>query len=160
MDASAAGMREYSGRGLRERLENLAYVRAAVEALPPELGGSADQVSIVLPWGSLLAAVARPLVETLRGIRGLCRESATLDVVLALDPERDRAEILRLVLPSLEVQDLPSRLDPGYAEAGFSLTAVRPLDRGQLARWPSTWSRRLSHAEGRRVVQITARAVP
>jgi hypothetical protein len=56
-------MRELSARALHKRLSNLINVRAAVEDLPPALAGVADQVSVVLPWGSLLAAVALPSVE-------------------------------------------------------------------------------------------------
>ena len=53
VDASAAGMRERSGRACRSHVPNLLFVRAAVEALPPELTGIADDVTVVLPWGSL-----------------------------------------------------------------------------------------------------------
>lgn len=55
------------------------------------------------------------------------------------------------------VEDLPPEL-AGYAAAGFSITSVRPMSSDQLARWPSTWARRLAHGRARPAVQIEARA--
>jgi Methyltransferase domain len=58
VDASAAAMAEASWRAARrsERggLPNAVFVVAAAEALPPELDGVADLVTIQFPWGSLL----------------------------------------------------------------------------------------------------------
>lgn len=77
VDASAAGLREFSGGALRERLDNAVFVRAAVESLPRELAAAADRVTVVLPWGTLLAAVAMPSVAVLRGIREISGEGPT-----------------------------------------------------------------------------------
>ena len=145
------------GGPFERALANLLYVRAAVEALPPELTGLADRVTVVLPWGSLLAAVARPSVEVLRGLRALCRPGATLTAVLGSDPVRDQGEMLRLGLPNLEAAHVASDLATGYFDAGFALTSVRPMPATELARWPSTWARRLAHGDARSFFQIDAR---
>jgi len=110
-------MREFSARALHERLDNLLYVRSAVEDLPRALAGAADRVTVVLPWGSLLAAVAQPSVGVLHGIRDLCQPEAVLTIVLGVDPVRDQAELRRLVLASL--------LDGLLASAGRGLRAGR-----------------------------------
>lgn len=157
VDANAAGLREYSGRAIREGLANLLYVRAAVEGLPSELRGIADRVTAILPWGSLLGAVARPSVEVLRGIGKLCRPGATLTIVLGSDPVRDQAELRRLGLPNLEAAHVASQIEADYAVAGFALGSVRPMKTAELARWPSTWARRLAHGSDRSFLQIEAR---
>lgn len=112
----------------------------------------------MLPWGSLLAAVARPSVTILQGIRALCQPEANLTVVLGIDPARNRAEALRLGLPPLDSFHVQGPLVAGYAAAGFSITSVRPMSSDQLARWPSTWARRLAHGRARPAVRIEARA--
>jgi len=132
------------------------YVRASVEVLPLELAGVADRVTVVLPWGSLLAAVARPSVPALAGIRMLCQPEASLSVVLSV-AERDRREARRLGVPPLDSGHLQD-LAPGYAAAGFTVTSVRELGRDHLAAWPSTWARRLAHGQPRPVFQVDARA--
>ena len=156
LDANAANLRELSGRADRERLANLLYVRAAVESLPDELTGVADDVTIVLPWGSLLATVALPRPEVLRGIRALCRPAARLTVVLGSDPARDRAELARLGIPALGPDALAPRVASGYAEAGFTLKKVRAMDGAQLVRWPSTWARQLARGDSRTFVELEA----
>jgi hypothetical protein len=116
----------------------------------------ADQLTV----GSLLAAVARPSPEVLQRVCALCRPAATLTVVLALDATRDHAELLRRGLPSVRHGGLASHLASGYAEAGFTLSSVRPLDSGNLARWPTAWARRLASASTRTFIQIDAVASP
>jgi len=158
VDANASALRELSGRAFRARTANLLYVRAAVEALPPELGGLADCVTVVLPWGSLLAAVAGPSPDALRAVRGLCQPGATLTVLLGVDAARDRGQAVRLGLPALDAAHLRGPLAAGYAAAGFDIESVAPIAPSQLARWPSTWARRLAHGDVRPFFQVEARA--
>jgi 16S rRNA (adenine(1408)-N(1))-methyltransferase len=156
LDASVPGLRDISTRAARAGLTNLIYVRASIEDLPAELTGVADQVTVVLPWGSLLAAFARPVVPLLRNVRRLCAPEATLTVVLGVDPQRDRAEIQRLGLPVLDEAHFAGALAAGYAEAGFSVTSVRALTSEDLACRASSWAKRLAFGRPRPVFQIDA----
>jgi SAM-dependent methyltransferase len=158
VDANAAALRERSGRAARARQANLLYVRAAIEALPHELAGVADRITVVLPWGSLLAAVVRPSVPLLQHIRDLCQPGARLTVVVGIDPKRDRTECLRLGLPALDVDHVHGPLKGAYAEAGLDIGSARPITPAQLARWPSTWARCLARDHARSPFQIEARA--
>jgi len=154
-----AGLRDISTRAARAGLTNLIYVRASIEELPAELTGVADQVTAILPWGSLLAAFARPVVPLLQDVRRLCAPGAALTVVLGVDPQRDRAEVLRLGLPVLDAAHFAGALASGYAEAGFAVTSVRALASEELARWASSWAKRLAFGHPRPVFQIEARAL-
>src|SRR5262249_41752509 len=158
VDADAASLREVSGRAFRAGLANLVYVRAAAEALPLELAGTADRVTVVLPWGSLLAAVARPSVDVLRGVRSLCQPQARLTIVLGSHPLRERVQLARLGIPSLDPSGLATTLASAYSEAGFERLDVRAVDRREPSGWPSTWMRRLWFAGDRSFVRIDARA--
>jgi len=159
VDASVDGLRQVSMRAARQGLSNVLYVRSGVERLPFELQGVADRVTAILPWGSLLAALVRPVVPVLCGVRELCQASAVLTVVFGIDPVRDRAEARRLGLPELNDTFVGGELAAGYAAAGFALESVRSLNATQLTRWPSSWARRLARGgEARRVFEITAAA--
>jgi 16S rRNA (adenine(1408)-N(1))-methyltransferase len=129
-----------------------------VEALPSELTGVADRVTVVLPWGSLLAAVACPFTDSLRGVRRLCRPRGRLTIVLATHPVRDVEETRRLGMPPWDPSSLAATLVRSYADAGLDLVRVRTLDAVQALRWRSTWTRRLAHAGDRSFVEIEARA--
>jgi hypothetical protein len=102
--------------------------------------------------------VARPSAPVLRAIRALCQPRATLTIVLGVDAARDRAEAARLGLPPLDAAWLAGPLAAEYASAGLGIESVRALTRVELARWPSTWARRLAHGHVRSVFQIEARA--
>jgi 16S rRNA (adenine(1408)-N(1))-methyltransferase len=146
-----------SNRALRSRLGNVLYVRAAVESLPPELLGIADRLTVILPWGSLLAAVARPELAVLQGIRALGRPGATLTVVLGVDPVRDRAEAIRLGLPMLDHGHLRGSLAEGYAAAGLAVESVRAIGPEGLLHWPSAWAVRLAHGVPCSLFELEAR---
>ena len=73
--------------------KNALFIQAAVEALPSELEGIADEVHVHFPWGSLLRAVATGDLQVLQGIRRACAHDAVLEVVIGLDTERDVTEI-------------------------------------------------------------------
>jgi hypothetical protein len=118
--------------------------------MPPELTLVADRLTVILPWGSLLAAVARPSLPALTAIRRVCRPGARVTVVLGGDPARDAAELARLGIPSASLFERAHDIAAGYASAGLALSCLREIDASSLAEWPSTWARRLAHARGRR----------
>jgi 16S rRNA (adenine(1408)-N(1))-methyltransferase len=140
-------------------LPNVLFIQAAVEDLPAELEGVANEVHIHFPWGSLLRAVAVGERVALRGLRRICASGGLLEVVIGVDPERDRTEIERLGLRPLTLEYVEKILTPLYSSAGFEV-----IERGLLAasEWPSlrgSWAQRLKSGVDRLLVYIIARAV-
>ncbi|MGB7924209.1 MAG: methyltransferase domain-containing protein [Pyrinomonadaceae bacterium] len=140
-------------------LSNVLFLQAAVEDLPPELDGIADEVHVHFPWGSLLRAVAVGDKEALRNLRRVCSIGALLEVVIGLDPERDRSEIERLGLQLLSIDHIDSALVHEYRSAGFEI-----VERGTLlpSEWPelqTSWAKRLKGNANRSLLYIVARAV-
>ena len=138
---------------------NVLFIQAAVEDLPPELDGVADEVHVHFPWGSLLRAFATGDVPLLQNVRRICSPGALLEVVIGLDPMRDRSEIERLGLPDLKPDAIDQALAPRYAAAGFEI-----FERGlRLAsEWPefnTSWAKRLQGNENRPITFLIARAV-
>jgi ubiquinone/menaquinone biosynthesis C-methylase UbiE len=140
-------------------LSNAIFVQSAVEDLPSELDGIADEVHIHFPWGSLLRAMAIGDHLVLRNIRRICSSGALLEVVIGLDPERDRSETERLGLPPITTEYIASTLARLYAAAGFEIVengAVPPSE------WPalhSSWAKRLKGSNKRELIYIVARAI-
>jgi 16S rRNA (adenine(1408)-N(1))-methyltransferase len=140
-------------------LPNALFVQAAVEDLPSEQDGVADEVHIHFPWGSLLRAAATGDRLVLQNLRRICSPGALLEVIFGLDPDRDRTEIIRLGLESLSVAYIDSTLTAKYREAGFEV-----LERGELpsSAWPqlqTSWAKRLQGNSGRSVFCLVARAM-
>lgn len=140
-------------------LPNALYVQAAVEDLPAELDGVADEVHVHFPWGSLLRAVAAGDGQVLQNLRRICSPGALLEVILGLDPERDRTEMERLGLEPLSVAYIDSTLSPRFREAGFEVMERGVLPEEDWLRLQTSWAKRLRGGGGRSVFFIVARAV-
>jgi 16S rRNA (adenine(1408)-N(1))-methyltransferase len=138
---------------------NVLFIQSAVEDLPTELDGVADELHVHFPWGSLLRAIATADAAVLQNLRRICSAGALLEVVIGLEPERDQSEIERLGLTPLSLKFIDDELIPKYAAAGFET-----IERGILSasEWPelkTSWSKRLQGNERRTITYLIARAV-
>ena len=134
------------------------FGRLALEAAPGELAGLADVVTVLLPWGSLLAAVAVPDPAGLDRLRRLCRPGAEVRVLFGYGPDADAAAVRALGLPALDDPSLPARLERGYRDAGLAVTA-RPVPVEEVRALPTTWAKKLAFsAKERRFVELRGAA--
>lgn len=140
-------------------LPNALFLQAAVEELPAELDGVADELHVHFPWGSLLRAVAAGEAAPLAGMRRICAPGAWLEVVIGLDRERDRAEIERLGLAMLTPEYFSATLNPRYRAAGFDVVESGALPAGEWPRLHTSWAQRLRGGAGRSLSYLIARAV-
>ncbi|HKR02714.1 MAG TPA: methyltransferase domain-containing protein [Pyrinomonadaceae bacterium] len=139
-------------------LSNVLFLQAAVEDLPGELDGVADEVHVHFPWGSLLGAVAAGDPDVLRNLRRICSAAALLEVVIGLDAERDTSELERLGIQAISIEHVDSVLTGRYGSAGFEI-----IERGIIppSEWPefqTSWAKRLKGNSGRSLLYIIARA--
>jgi 16S rRNA (adenine(1408)-N(1))-methyltransferase len=118
---------------------NVLFVQAAVEDLPPELDGVADEVHVHFPWGSLLRAFASGDVDVLRNVRRICSMGAMLEVVIN--------------------DHFPDQLIECYRSAGFEVLECGSVAAAQWSEFETTWARRLKQNEHRSVIYLIARAV-
>jgi hypothetical protein len=100
---------------------------------------------VLLPWGSLLRAVAGAEPEGLHRLRGLCAPGAEVEIVVS-EADLDGGG--------------PRALAAGYAEAGLSVTA-RPAAADEVAALGTAWAKRLARSDPARCfVRLAATAVP
>ena len=138
---------------------NVLFIQAAVEDLPAELDGVADEVHVHFPWGRLLGAMAAGDRAALANLRRICTSGALLEVVIGLDPDRDRSEIERLGLQSLSRQWIDSVLAPKYRQAGFQVIERGTLSPEDWRDLQTTWAKRLQGRETRTIHYLVAEAV-
>lgn len=154
LDSNAENLEAASNRAARKPQRggapNALYVHAAAEALPFELDGIASELNVLLPWGSLLAAVAVPDAAVLAGLARMCRSGAKLHVVFGYDASAEAAAAARL--PPLTDEHLMT-LPASYARAGFGV-AVRRISHRDLAGLGTTWSGRLAHGRARQFCEV------
>jgi 16S rRNA (adenine(1408)-N(1))-methyltransferase len=149
VDALDAPMGEIAYRASRKPArggrENLLLLRAAVEALPEELVGIADEVDVLLPWGALLEGIVRARAEIVEGIAALARAGAVVNVTLNgeiwLDSAPARYEDLPLPTPGYVAE----AIEPEFRRVGIDLGPARYLTAAEAKGLPTTWARRLGH---------------
>lgn len=159
VDASAEAMRPLARRMLakpaRGGLSNACLGVLPLEQAPGELAGLVDVLTVLLPWGSLLRAVALPDPEALARLRGLCRPNAALRVVFG-HGEGDGAATLGLTPP--EDAAAVGRLVAAYADAGFMVEACTRTP-AEVATLGTTWAGKLAFSgRTRRFLELTGRA--
>lgn len=162
IDAQASALEKLAAKIQRKPakggLPNVLFLQAAVEALPEELDGVADEVHVHFPWGSLLRAVATGDETILPGLRRICAPQAWLEIVIALDPERDRAEMARLGVEALSLEFLETTLRARYRAAGFDVVEYGVLDAAQWPQLQTSWAQRLQGNSGRTLSYLIAQA--
>ena len=149
VDANADKLRPASRRAAaapaRGGLPNLRFGRLALEHAPGALAGLADRLTVILPWGSLLRAVAAGEPDGLGRLRALCAPGAEVEIVFG---DRD--------LDGVPAEALPAR----YADAGLELSA-RYAGAAEVAALGTTWAKRLVRSDpDRRFHWLTAVAAP
>ena len=141
VDASAAAMAEASRRAAgkpgRGGLPNALFVVAAAEALPKELDGLADLVTVNFPWGSLLRGLLEADPAVMTGLTRVMRPGAALAVLLS-STDRDRGAGVEPIQEST----LKAVAD-AYLRYGLVVTGLRPATAADVAAAHSTWGKRL-----------------
>lgn len=163
IDANVKALEKPSMRATRKPakggLPNAMFVQAAVESLPEELDGIANEIYVQFPWGSLLAAVAGGDAQVLCSIRRIAAAGCLLTIIIGIDAERDRAELDRLGMIDFTPDSVRTRLIPKYNAAGFECVKVRAVGRDEWAEIKTSWAQKLKLGKGRTVFSMVFRAV-
>ncbi len=162
VDANAKPLEKPSMKATRKPgrggLANALFVQAAVEDLPSELDGVADEVHVHFPWGSLLGALGAGDSRILHALRRICAGGALLEIVIGVDPTRDQNELNRLGLSMTAVGMIAIPVS-SFEACGFELTEHRQLDAGEWALLETAWARRLSGNPSRQVTYLLFKAI-
>lgn len=158
-DANPSALEEIAWRAGRKParggVSNLLCIAEPLDVLANQLGAVADRITVILPWGSLLRAVALPEIVSLGNIARLCLPNAAVEIVISYD-QHDAREGAPLGIARLDEQSIAALQQP-YARAGLEITAAESIPHQQLAGYETTWARRLTYGRQRDVWRIRAR---
>lgn len=162
VDANARALEAISMKATRKPKKggapNALFVQAAVEDLPEEFDGTADEIHIHFPWGSLLRAVVLGDEDVLCSLKRISAPEAMLEIVIGIDPVRDKTEIERLGLPEIDADYLRDVLVPKYEAAGFELVESGSMDAEEWSKLETSWARKLQGGDGRKVSYLVFQA--
>jgi 16S rRNA (adenine(1408)-N(1))-methyltransferase len=139
----------------RGGVPNLICIAEPLDVLGTELSAVADRITVVLPWGSLLKAVAAPEPVSLRNLANLCLPGADVDIVLSYDERRDLRQGAFLPAGKLDEGHIAT-LTRFYRHAGLQIVAADQLAQSALAGYQTTWAKRLAFGRPRKVWRLRA----
>lgn len=154
LDSNAENLQEISHKASlkpsKGGLSNLILGQLSLEQSPGEVAGLADSISVILPWGSLLKAMALPEPELLHQLAQLGKPSSEIKIIFGYGLEADAAEIKALGLPDIDV----NALRKAYCAAGFDVR-VREIPVEEIREIPSKWAKKLAFSgKNRTFVEI------
>lgn len=162
LDANVAPLKKISMKATRKPakggLPNVLFLQAAIEDLPDELNGIADEIHIHFPWGSLLGTLLRGDTITLESLRRICADECLVEIVFGVDPIRDESELRRLGLDLPTLDYLNTNLIPKYKAAGFSVLDKGILPQSDWAKLETSWARKLKSNDKREVFYLILQA--
>lgn len=163
IDANTKPLEKISMKATRKPnkggLPNVLFIQAAVEDLPEELNETADEIHIHFPWGSLLRAVVLGEEKVLAALRRICAPECVLEIIIGIDEQRDKGEMVRLGLPGLSTEYLRQILVPKYEAAGFALLEKGILTSSEWAKIETSWAKKLRGNEQRCVTFLVFEAL-
>ncbi len=141
-DANGEALREFSHKALRKAakggLKNVCFLELALKALPNSgLYGFFDSLSVILPWGTLLEAVAAPERGELKPLLSVVKPGGTVELLFGYSAATD---------PKVELPPLtPERLRALPALFGeLKKLRVESVSQAELRQVPSTWAGKLA----------------
>lgn len=144
LDAAVENLREASRKAERG-VKNALFGRLSLENAPGDLADFADAVTVLLPWGSLLRAVAAPEPALLAKLGALAKAGGSLRIVFGYGASD------LLGLPPIDA----SRLERAYAEAGLEISA-RSRTANEVRDIGTTWAGKLAFSgKTREFVELT-----
>jgi 16S rRNA (adenine(1408)-N(1))-methyltransferase len=158
VDANAAGMAAASRRAVarpsRGGLPNALFVVAAAEALPAELDGVADLVTVHFPCGSLLRGLLGAEQATMTGLTRVLRPGGALQLLVSSTARDHSAGVAPIQAATLQA------LAESYATWGLAVTKLRQATVADVAAAQSTWGKRLGAGTRRPAWLLQAQLAP
>lgn len=154
LDPSIDRLRDGARAALRRKLRNVLLVVTAIEALPSELDGRADEITVNFPWGSLLRGIAHAEATVLEPLARLAKPEACVRVLLSVETN-DRAS----GLPPLDVPALAA-CSAAYLRAGFAVVRCARATRAEIAASGSSWAKRLGNDRHVVALELRRKAEP
>jgi 16S rRNA (adenine(1408)-N(1))-methyltransferase len=142
VDAAADNMREASDRAHRQParggVSNLVFIAAAANDLPGDLAGIADEVTVVLPWGSLLQVVLLADEVFLGKLKALLKPHGRLELLVSVAESDVGAGKIDFD------QAKAHALAADYERFGLKPEGLKMADESDVERLGSSWGRRLA----------------
>lgn len=143
IDACRENLRNIS----RSAPENALFLIANAMSLPEELAGTANQMTINFPWGSLLSGLLDGSPALIKGMQAVGRPGVSITIRLNQSALADAGHTLA------EGGEIVSRV---LADAGYQVLPFEWFSAEKLRQIPSSWAKRMAFGRQPEAIVITA----
>lgn len=154
IDPSAKQLETFSKKANRKRLENVLFCVGSIENVPHELKGVADELVIILPWGSLLQEIVVPKVETIEKVVELLQPNGEIIIILGYSLDSEPSETERLNLPEIDKKYIEKNMLPVFEQAQLKLHSLQETQKNELKKIGTTWGNKLSFGTDRKIFRL------
>ncbi|MBN1162540.1 class I SAM-dependent methyltransferase [Patescibacteria group bacterium] len=155
IDPSEKQLQTYKKKINRKKLKNALFFAGSLEVLPKDFNYIANELHIVLPWGSLLMYIVKPEKEMIEKLSGLIKLGGTLVVVLGYSDKFEPKEVARLEIPEIDETLIDNTISLKFEEFGrLELKQRSTLKLNELKEIESTWSKKLSFGKNRPIYKL------
>jgi hypothetical protein len=144
VDACRENLREHS----RAKLPNMFFAIACAQELPCEFEGLFSHITINFPWGSLLDGLLACDLGLMHGLASVSRPDAQIEIRLNSGALAETGTGLdagaRIIIGNLN-------------QHGWNIKSPHPMDQDVLAKFPTSWAKRLAYGRDPRAMNLNGR---
>jgi 16S rRNA (adenine(1408)-N(1))-methyltransferase len=158
VDAETTRLDRTLATARRRRLSNLFFLTWSLDRPLPALAGKFTNVSVIMPWGSLLDGVLGTDEQVLVNVLTLGRQSADLDMVINCRPWTAPDALDKKLASTPEpTEERLAAMRRQYSACGWQLGVPSWLTDDEARALGSSWASRVVSARASRLLQLQAR---
>ena len=129
--------------------ENAMLLVGSLENLPKiEAEQKADEISVILPWGSLLEAIVLANTDLLKNIKSIAKSGASFEFVFSSE------NFDNLSLPKISKDYFGFDYKAKLRSAGLIVKTVEVLSNDEIKNYGSSWANKLAYGRKREFFRI------
>lgn len=144
----------YSKKTIRAKTPNVLFILSSLEGIQDELDNIATEITINLPWGTLLQVIAKPEQTQIQTLARILMSDGILEIIFGYTQETEPSEVTRLGLSTLDLTFIRNNVVPVFETEGLALSEARLVQKDELKNFESTWSKKLSFGKDRPVFYL------
>lgn len=144
----------YSKKTIRAKTPNVLFVLNSLEGIQNELDDVATQITINLPWGTLLQVIAKPDQTQIHTLAKMLKPNGIIEIIFGYTQETEPSEVTRLGLSTLDLTFIRNNVVPVFEKETLMLSDARLVQKEELKNFESTWSKKLSFGKDRPVFYL------
>lgn len=151
IDPNQKQLETYSKKANKNKVENCIFIIGSIEIPIPELYKSADEISIIFPWGTLLKAIATRETHLLKNIRDMLKDHGKLVIIFGYEKDFEPTEYERLALTEVNPEEIRSELSKFFSNSNVTLDLINTKEMKEIE---STWGKKLSFNPYRKIHKL------